>query len=41
VLVVDQPRDLLQGRRLIASGVPLDLSRLADPGVAIRDTAAG
>jgi 3-phenylpropionate/trans-cinnamate dioxygenase ferredoxin reductase component len=40
LLTVDQPRDLLQGRRVIASGVPVDPARLADPGVPVRDTAA-
>jgi len=40
VLAVARPRDLLQGRRLIASGVPVDLARLADPAVPLRDAAA-
>jgi len=37
VLTVNQPRDLLQGRRAIAAGGPLDAARLADPGVPVRD----
>jgi 3-phenylpropionate/trans-cinnamate dioxygenase ferredoxin reductase subunit len=40
VLAVSRPRDLLQGRRLIASGALVDPARLADPGVPIRDCAA-
>jgi 3-phenylpropionate/trans-cinnamate dioxygenase ferredoxin reductase component len=41
VLAVARPRDLLQGRRMIASGTPVDLARLADPAVPLRDAAAG
>lgn len=37
VLAVDRPRDLVQGRRIIESGARLDLERLADPDVALRD----
>jgi NADPH-dependent 2,4-dienoyl-CoA reductase/sulfur reductase-like enzyme len=37
VLTVNQPRDLLQGRRAIAAGGQLDAGRLADPGVPVRD----
>jgi NADPH-dependent 2,4-dienoyl-CoA reductase/sulfur reductase-like enzyme len=40
VLAVSRPRDLLQGRRLIASGAPVDPGRLADPGVPLRDAVA-
>jgi 3-phenylpropionate/trans-cinnamate dioxygenase ferredoxin reductase subunit len=40
LLTVDAPRDLLQGRRLIESGAPVEAGRLADPGVPVRDTAA-
>jgi hypothetical protein len=40
VLAVARPRDLLQGRRLIASGTPMDLARLADPAVPLRDAVA-
>jgi len=39
VLAVARPRDLLQGRRLIASGTPVDLARLTDPAVSLRDAA--
>jgi 3-phenylpropionate/trans-cinnamate dioxygenase ferredoxin reductase component len=39
VLVVNRPRDLLQGRRLIAAGAPVDAARLADPAVAVKDAA--
>jgi 3-phenylpropionate/trans-cinnamate dioxygenase ferredoxin reductase component len=41
VLAVARPRDLLQGRRLIASGTPVDLARLTDPAVPLRDAADG
>jgi 3-phenylpropionate/trans-cinnamate dioxygenase ferredoxin reductase component len=41
VLAVGNPRDLLQGRRLIASGNPVDPGRLADPAVPIRDAVSG
>jgi hypothetical protein len=37
VLAVNRPRDLLQGRRLIEGGQRLDVHRLADPAVALRD----
>jgi 3-phenylpropionate/trans-cinnamate dioxygenase ferredoxin reductase component len=39
VLTVGQPRDLLQGRRLIEAGQPADPGRLADPAVPVRDAA--
>ncbi|HXW47167.1 MAG TPA: FAD-dependent oxidoreductase [Streptosporangiaceae bacterium] len=39
-LTVSMPRDLLQARRLIESGAAVDPARLADPGVAVRDSAA-
>jgi len=41
VLTVSRPRDLLQGRRLIASGDVVDPARLADPAVPVRDCAVG
>jgi 3-phenylpropionate/trans-cinnamate dioxygenase ferredoxin reductase subunit len=41
LLTVDRPRDLVQGRRVIAAGTPVDAARLADPGVAVRDAVAG
>jgi 3-phenylpropionate/trans-cinnamate dioxygenase ferredoxin reductase subunit len=40
VLTVNQPRDLLQGRRVIASGALVDPGRLADPAVPVRDAMA-
>jgi 3-phenylpropionate/trans-cinnamate dioxygenase ferredoxin reductase component len=40
VLAVSRPRDLLQGRRLIAGGGLVDPGRLADPAVPLRDAAA-
>jgi 3-phenylpropionate/trans-cinnamate dioxygenase ferredoxin reductase component len=39
VLTVGRPRDLLQGRRVIASGQPVDATALADPSVPLRDVA--
>ena len=41
LLTVDRPRDLVQGRRAIASGTPVDAARLADPEIAVRDAIAG
>jgi NADPH-dependent 2,4-dienoyl-CoA reductase/sulfur reductase-like enzyme len=41
LLSVDRPRDLVQGRRVIAAGTPVDPARLADPEVAVRDAVAG
>jgi 3-phenylpropionate/trans-cinnamate dioxygenase ferredoxin reductase subunit len=41
VLTVGQPRDLLQGRRVIEAGQPVDTGRFADPAVAVRDAVAG
>jgi 3-phenylpropionate/trans-cinnamate dioxygenase ferredoxin reductase component len=38
-LTVGLPRDLLQARRLIEAGSPVDPDRLADPGIALRDGA--
>ncbi len=40
LLTVGLPRDLQQGRRLIAAGLPVDAARIADPAVAVRDAAA-
>ncbi|MGP3954956.1 NAD(P)/FAD-dependent oxidoreductase [Nonomuraea sp. 3N208] len=37
VLAVDRPRDLVQGRRIIAAGHRLDAERLVDPEVSLRD----
>jgi len=39
-LTVSVPRDMLQSRRLIEAGVPVNPDRLADPTVPIRDCAA-
>jgi 3-phenylpropionate/trans-cinnamate dioxygenase ferredoxin reductase component len=41
VLTVDRPRDLNQAKRLIASGAPVDVSRLTDPAVPVREAAVG
>jgi 3-phenylpropionate/trans-cinnamate dioxygenase ferredoxin reductase component len=38
ILTVDRPRDLLQGRRLIAAGAAVDAGRLADPEVPVKAT---
>ncbi|WP_317619836.1 NAD(P)/FAD-dependent oxidoreductase [Nonomuraea phyllanthi] len=37
VLAVDRPRDLVQGRRIIAAGHRVDAERLVDPDVPLRD----
>jgi hypothetical protein len=39
ILTVGRPRDMLQGRRLIASGAPVDTFRLTDPAIPVRETA--
>lgn len=39
ILTVDRPRDLLQGRRIIAAGAVVDPMAIADPDVALRNTA--
>ena len=36
MLTVDRPRDLLQARRLIASGDPVDVARLTDPAIPVK-----
>jgi len=38
LLTVGLPRDLLQGRRLISAGLPVDPGRLADPQIPLRDS---
>jgi NADPH-dependent 2,4-dienoyl-CoA reductase/sulfur reductase-like enzyme len=38
ILTVDRPRDLLQGRRLIAAGAEVDAALLADPEVTVKAT---
>ncbi|MFP1623906.1 NAD(P)/FAD-dependent oxidoreductase [Streptomyces sp. 5K101] len=40
LLAVDRPRDLAQGRRLIASGARLDPGRAADPSVPLKGATA-
>ena len=37
ILTVNRPRDLQQGRRIIASADPVDAGRLADPAVPVKD----
>ncbi len=39
MLTVDRPRDMLQGRRLIASAAPVDVSRLTDPATPVKAAA--
>ncbi|MGZ4595960.1 MAG: NAD(P)/FAD-dependent oxidoreductase [Actinomycetes bacterium] len=39
-LTVDRPRDLVQARRLMDQGVPVDADLLADPAVAVKAAAA-
>jgi 3-phenylpropionate/trans-cinnamate dioxygenase ferredoxin reductase subunit len=41
LLAVGRPRDLLQGRRLIAAGAAIDPRRLADPSIPVRDAVLG
>ena len=38
ILTVNRPRDMLQGRRLIASAAPVDVSRLTDSAIPVRET---
>jgi NADPH-dependent 2,4-dienoyl-CoA reductase/sulfur reductase-like enzyme len=40
ILTVDRPRDLLQGRRLIASQDPVNVARLTDPTIPIKAAVA-
>jgi 3-phenylpropionate/trans-cinnamate dioxygenase ferredoxin reductase component len=40
LLAVDRPRDLLQARRVIAAGTPVDPDRLADPAVPVKNATA-
>jgi 3-phenylpropionate/trans-cinnamate dioxygenase ferredoxin reductase subunit len=37
ILTVDRPRDLVQARRLMASGTPVDPELIVDPEVAVRN----
>jgi 3-phenylpropionate/trans-cinnamate dioxygenase ferredoxin reductase subunit len=39
ILTVDRPRDLVQARRLMATGTPVDPELIMDPGVAVRNSA--
>ena len=39
VLAVDRPRDLAQGRRVIAAGTPVDADLLNDPAVPLKNAA--
>ena len=39
IMTVDRPRDLLQGRRLIASAAPVDVALLTDPAVPVKAAA--
>ncbi len=39
VLTVDRPRDMIQARRLIAAGGPVDVARLTDPAIPVREAA--
>jgi 3-phenylpropionate/trans-cinnamate dioxygenase ferredoxin reductase subunit len=41
ILTVNAPRELMAGRRLIASGADIDLDALTDPGQPLRSAAAG
>jgi 3-phenylpropionate/trans-cinnamate dioxygenase ferredoxin reductase subunit len=40
LLTVDRPRDLVQGRKLMESGLDVDPARLADPGLNVKEAAA-
>ena len=40
MLTVNRPRDMLQGRRLIASADPVDVSRLTDPAIPVKAAAS-
>jgi hypothetical protein len=37
LLAVDRPRDLVQGRRVIAAGAPVDAALLTDPAVPLKN----
>ncbi|MFI0407141.1 NAD(P)/FAD-dependent oxidoreductase [Actinomadura sp. 3N508] len=41
ILTVDRPRDLVQARRVIAAGTPVDAGALADPDVPVRQAVRG
>jgi 3-phenylpropionate/trans-cinnamate dioxygenase ferredoxin reductase component len=40
ILTVGRPRDLQQGRRIIASAEPVDVTRLSDPAVPVKEALA-
>jgi len=40
ILTVNRPRDLQQGRRVIASAEPVDVARLTDPAVPVKEALA-
>jgi 3-phenylpropionate/trans-cinnamate dioxygenase ferredoxin reductase subunit len=40
-MTVDRPRDLVQARRLIERGTPVDADLLADTSVAVKSAVAG
>jgi len=40
ILTVDRPRDLQQGRRVIASADPVEAARLSDPSIPVRESLA-
>ncbi len=41
ILTVGRPRDLIQGRQLISSGAGIDVQRLADPAVVVKEAVSG
>lgn len=41
VLTVDRPRDLVQARRIIAAGTPVNVDLITDPAVAVRNAVRG
>jgi 3-phenylpropionate/trans-cinnamate dioxygenase ferredoxin reductase subunit len=41
ILTVDRPRDLVQAKRVIAAGTPVDPAALADPDVPVRQAVRG
>jgi 3-phenylpropionate/trans-cinnamate dioxygenase ferredoxin reductase subunit len=41
VLTVDSPRDLVQSRRIIAAGTPVNVDLIVDPAVAVRNAVRG
>lgn len=41
ILTVDRPRDLVQAKRVIAAGTPVDAAAIADPDVPVRQAVRG